>query len=631
MNVSSGRRTVIFLIFLSVGIIYLIRLFYLQVLDQSYSTSATNNVMRLITDYPSRGLIYDRKGRLLVYNEPVYDLMITPRQAKNLDTLELCRLIGISPEEYVEKFNKAKAYSPYKASLFEKQLSVETYATLQEKLYKFPGFYVEARTLRKYPSPIAAHLFGYIGEVDTSITRKDPYYKDGDYIGKSGIEKSYEEQLRGRRGVRRVMVDVFNREKGSFQNGRYDTASIAGENLTLSLDGELQLLGEQLLQNKVGSIVAIEPSTGEILCMVSSPSYDPNLLVGRARTKNYVNLLRDPYKPLFNRSQMATYPPGSTFKLVMALLAQQEHTLFPETRYPCHGGYPPGGGKPKCHPHPSPLDLRASITHSCNSYYSYVFRSVIDNDKYKNTETAFAAWREGIAKFGIGVRLDADLPNVLKGSVPSIAYYDKYFGKGQWRSSTIISLGIGQGELGITPLQNANIIAGIANRGYYYTPHVVKAIGETKYLPKEFRVKRSLGIDRKYFEVVVDGMEDVVEVGTAASTRLKNISVCGKTGTAQNPHGKDHSMYVAFAPKINPKIAIAVSVENSGFGSQWAAPIASLIIEQYLTDTITRPEMEKRMKEGVILPEVKLPAVSPESSKNDSLKKTLAVRKENQR
>ncbi len=498
----------------------------------------------------------------------------------------------------------------------------------RKSLYKFPGFYVEARTLRKYPKPIAAHLFGYIGEVDTSITRKDPYYKDGDYIGKSGIEKSYEENLRGSRGIRRVMVDVFNREKGSFQNGKYDTASVAGDNLTLSLDGDLQLYGEELMMNKVGSIVALEPSTGEILCMVSSPAYDPNLLVGRTRTKNYVALLKDPYKPLFNRSQMATYPPGSTFKLVMALLAQQEQTLFPETRYPCYGGYPPGGGRPKCHNHPSPLDLKSSISQSCNSYYSYVFRSVIDNKKYSSTQDAFAAWKSNIEKFGIGIRLPADLPNVLRGSVPTIPYYDKYFGKGQWRSSTIISLGIGQGELGITPLQNANIIAGIANRGYYYTPHVVKAIGEQMYLPEEFRIQHSFGIDRKYFGVVVDGMESVVESGTAAATRIKGIVVCGKTGTAQNPHGKDHSVFVAFAPKDNPKIAIAVTVENSGFGSQWAAPIASLLIEKYLTDTITRPEMDKRMREGVILPDLGEPKITRVKSPVIPVKKIEPLKRE---
>ncbi|MBL7948016.1 MAG: penicillin-binding protein 2 [Bacteroidia bacterium] len=603
MSASSGRQNVIIFIFLSVGLVYLMRLFFLQVLDNSYKNSADNNVIRIITDYPSRGLIYDRKGRLLVYNEPVYDLMIIPKQARNLDTLELCGLIGITKEDYIAKFQKARAYSPVKPSLFEKQLSVETYATLQEKLYKFPGFFVEPRTLRKYPKPVAAHLFGYIGEVDSATTRKNPYYKEGDYIGKSGVELSYEEALRGKRGSHRVMVDVFNREKGKFQNGRFDTVAVAGENLTLTIDAKLQEYGEQLLANKVGSVVAIEPATGEILCMVSSPAYDPNLLVGRSRTKNYGRLLVDPFKPLFNRSQMALYPPGSTFKLVMALLAQQDGVLFPTTRYPCAHGYPPMGGKPKCHPHASPLDLQWSITQSCNSYYSYVFRSVIDNRKFGNTEAAFTHWREAIAKFGIGVKLDSDLPSVLRGSVPTIAYYDKYFGKGSWKSSTIISLGIGQGELGITPLQNANILAAVANRGWFYTPHVVKEIGSRHYLPEQFKVKHSLGIDAQYFPVVIDGMENVVEAGTAAASKVKGISICGKTGTAQNPHGKDHSVFVAFAPKDNPKIAIAVTVENAGWGGTWAAPIATLMIEEYLRDSISRPDLDKRMREGVILPE----------------------------
>jgi penicillin-binding protein 2 len=607
MNVSSDRKSVIIFIFLTVGLVYLMRLFYLQVVDTSYIVSARSNVLRYVIDYPARGLIYDRNGTLLVYNEPVYDLMVIPKQAKNVDSLELCRLIGITPEDYSTKYRKAKAYSPVKPSIFEKQLSVETYATLQEKLYKFPGFYVQPRTLRKYPEPIAAHLFGYIGEVDSAKVRKNPYYKEGDYIGKSGIEQSYEEQLRGRRGVRVMMVDVFNREKGSFQDGQYDTTALAGENLTITIDARIQRLGEELLQNKVGSIVAIEPATGEVLCMVSAPSYNPNLLVGRARTKNYAKMLVDPYKPLFNRSQMALYPPGSTFKVVMALIAEQEKLLFPSTRYPCAHGYPPMGGKPKCHPHASPLDLKESITQSCNSYYSYVFRSVIDNKQFKSTEASFQDWRARIALFGIGVKLEADLPNVLKGSVPTIDYYNKYFGKGSWKSSTIISLGIGQGELGITPLQNANILAAVANRGWYYTPHVVKAIGEKRYLPERFKVKHSLGIDRVYFDPVVEGMEGVVDHGTAAASKIKGITMCGKTGTAQNPHGKDHSVFVAFAPKDNPKIAIAVTVENAGWGGSYAAPIASLLVEKYLTDSISRPDLEKRMKEAVILPEVKLP------------------------
>lgn len=615
MNVSSDRKSVIIFIFLTVGFVYLLRLFYLQVIDTSYIVSARSNVLRYVIDYPARGLIYDRNGTLLVYNEPVYDLMVIPKQAKNVDSLELCSLIGITPEDYSTKYRKAKAYSPVKSSIFEKQLSVETYATLQEKLYKFSGFYVQPRTLRKYPEPIAAHLFGYIGEVDSAMVRKNPYYKEGDYIGKSGIEQSYEEQLRGRRGVRVMMVDVFNREKGSFQDGQYDTVALAGENLTITIDARIQRLGEELLQNKVGSIVAIEPASGEILCMVSAPSYNPNLLVGRARTKNYAKMLVDPYKPLFNRSQMALYPPGSTFKVVMALIAEQEKLLFPSTRYPCAHGYPPMGGKPKCHPHASPLDLKESITQSCNSYYSYVFRSVIDNKQFKSTEVSFQDWRARIALFGIGVKLDADLPNVLKGSVPTIDYYNKYFGKGSWKSSTIISLGIGQGELGITPLQNANILAAVANRGWYYTPHVVKAIGEKKHLPDRFKVKHSLGIDRQYFDPVIDGMEGVVDHGTAAASKIKGITMCGKTGTAQNPHGKDHSVFVAFAPKENPKIAIAVTVENAGWGGSYAAPIASLLIEKYLTDSISRPDLELRMKETVILPEVK----QPKPEKRDSV------------
>jgi penicillin-binding protein 2 len=630
MNVSSDRKSVIIFIFLAVGLVYILRLFYLQVVDTSYMLSARSNVLRNVIDYPARGLVYDRHGELLVYNEPVYDLMIIPKQAKKVDSLELCALIGITPEEYTEKYHKARSYSPVKPSIFEKQLSVETYATFQEKLYKFPGFYVQPRTLRKYPEPIAAHLFGYIGEVDTATTRKNPYYKEGDYIGKSGVEQSYEKYLRGRRGVRVMMVDVFNREKGSFQNGIYDTTAIAGENLTLTIDAKIQRLGEELLANKVGSIVAIEPATGEVLCMVSAPSYDPNLLVGRSRTKNYARMLTDPYKPLFNRSQMALYPPGSTFKVVMALIAQQEQLLFPATRYPCARGYPPLGSKPKCHPHPSPLDLKESITQSCNSYYSYVFRSVIDSKRFPNTEAALIDWRARIAKFGIGVKLDADLPNVLKGSVPTVEYYNKYFGKGSWKSSTIISLGIGQGELGITPLQNANILAAVANRGWYITPHVVKAIGDKHYLPEQFKIKHSLGIDPQYFIAVIDGMEGVVDHGTAATSKIKGITMCGKTGTAQNPHGKDHSVFVAFAPKDNPKIAIAVTVENAGWGGSYAAPIASLLVEKYLTDSISRPEVEERMKKAIILPEVKIKKVAvQDTSSKKSMNVTLHTQSTN--
>ena len=580
------------------------RLFYIQVVDDGYKLSANNNVIRPITDFPARGLIYDRKGKLLVYNEPVYDLMIIPKQAKNIDSLELCSLIGITTEEYSEKYKKAKAYSPVKASVFEKQLSVETYATFQEKLYKFPGFFVQLRTLRKYPDPMAAHLFGYIGEVDTSTTRKNPYYKEGDYIGKSGIEQSYESILRGRRGVRRILVDVFNREKGSFQDGRYDTASVAGEILMLSLDAKLQKYGELLMQNKVGAVVAIEPSTGEILACISNPSYDPNLLVGRARTKNYVQLLLDPVKPLFNRALMAYYPPGSTFKLINDLIGEQEGVLNPMTSYYCDGGYHMGSLTVKCDARHGLLSLEPAIAHSCNTYHCYVFRSIVDQRKFSSTAEGYQVWRNHVLTFGIGKRLFSDLPQELKGNVPTIEYYDKYFGKNKWRSSTVISLSIGQGELGITPLQMANTMCIIANKGYFYIPHIAKKIGDKPVSDKKFYEKNFTDIDPSYFDIVIDGMESAVESGTAAASRIKGISICGKTGTAQNPHGRDHSLFVGFAPKDNPKIAIGIMVENGGWGSDWGAPIATLMIEKYLNDSISRPQLEKRMIEGVISPKI---------------------------
>lgn len=604
MHVSSDRKAILFFIFFSVIFIFLLRLFYIQVIDDSYKLSANNNVIRLITDFPARGLIYDRKGTLLVYNEPVYDLMIIPKQAKNIDSLELCRLIGITPEEYSDKFKKAKAYSPVKASVFEKQLSVETYATFQEKLYKFPGFFVQLRTLRKYPDPMAAHLFGYIGEVDTNITKKNPYYKEGDYIGISGIEQSYENVLRGRRGVRRILVDVFNREKGSFQDGRYDTASVAGENLMLSLDAKLQKYGELLMQNKVGALVAIEPSTGEILACVSNPSYDPNLLVGRARTKNYVQLLRDPVKPLFNRALMAYYPPGSTFKLINDLIAEQEGVLNSLTGYYCDGGYHMGSLTVKCDARHGLLRLETAIALSCNTYHCYVFRSIVDQRKFNSTQEGYQVWRNHVLTFGIGKRLFSDLPQELKGNVPTVEYYDKFFGKGKWRSSTVVSLALGQGELGITPLQMANTMCIIANDGFFYIPHIGKKIGDNIINENKFFQKNFTDIDKSYFEIVKDGMESALVYGTAAASKIKNITVCGKTGTAENPHGRDHSLFVGFAPRDNPKIAIGIMVENGGWGSDWGAPIATLMIEKYLSDTISRPELEKRMIEGIIRPKI---------------------------
>ena len=602
MNALSGRRYVIAAIFIVVSLIYLMRLFYIQVLNDSYKLSANNNVLRYMTEYPARGLVYDRDGVLLVYNEAAYDLMVTPRQVKQIDTIDFCETVGITKEQFLKKMKQVKAYSPYKESIFEKQLSKETYAALQEKLYKFKGFFVQARTLRKYPQEIAAHTLGYVGEVSEKITEKNPYYKSGDYIGISGIEKSYEEELRGKKGLKIMMVDVFNRPKGRFKDGIYDTTAISGQNLISSLSAKLQKYGEQLLQNKSGAIVAIDPSTGEILACVSGPSYNPNLLVGRERTKNYGKLFMDKSLPLFNRALMAYYPPGSTFKLLNGLIGEQEQVTFRETRYPCNRGYPVMGGKPKCHPHPSPMDLPGAVSTSCNSYFCYVFRSIIDNrKKYPNVVAGYNAWREYVLSFGVGIKIHTDLPQELPGNVPTQKYYDKYFGKNGWKSSTIVSLSIGQGELGVTPLQMANIICSIANKGYYYTPHIVKGIGEKKTPRPEYKIKHYTKVEPQYFEPIIDGMQGAVDHGTSTSARLKDIVVCGKTGTAQNPHGKDHSVFVAFAPRENPKIAVAVLVENGGWGATWAVPIGGLMIEKYLRDSISKPDMEKRMLEGIVL------------------------------
>lgn len=607
MNQLGDRKYIIVGVFLFIGLMYIARLFYIQVIDDSYKLDARNQAFRYNTEFAVRGYIYDRNNKLLVYNEAAYDLMVLPKEIKNLDTTDFCDLLGITKENFIRKMKKAvqAPNSPRKQSIFEKQLSPKEYASLQERLYRFPGFFVQSRTLRKYPKKIAAHTLGYIGEASKETTEKNPYYKEGDYLGISGIEKTYEKVLRGKKGMHIMMVDVNNREKGSYMNGLYDTMAIPGKPLTATIDRDLQEYVEQLMQNKKGSVVAIEPSTGEILTIVTSPTYDPNLLVGRARNKNVAKLLADSLgKPLFNRSTMASYPPGSTFKLVMALIGLHEHVLTPSTRYPCAHGYPPLGGRPKCHPHPSPMDLVGAIGTSCNSYFSYVFKSVIDDKKYDDTYKAYANWRDIATSFCLGTKTGSDLANELKGNVPSIKYYDKVFGKGSWKASTVISLGIGQAEMGITPLQNANLVAIIANKGFYYTPHIIKAIGgnPNDTLLDRFKVKHYTKItDTAIFNDVIQGMARAVEGGTAGALKIEGIPYCAKTGTAQNPHGKDHSVFVAFAPKDNPKIAVGILIENAGFGSTWAGPIARLMMEKYLTGKITRPDLEKRMLEGDLI------------------------------
>jgi penicillin-binding protein 2 len=600
-RVYANRKFIIIGLFILIGLAYVIRLFFVQILADKYILSANNNVLRYITQYPARGLVYDRSGKLLVYNEAAYDLMVIPRQVKNVDTAELCRLLEIDKKDFIDRVEKARNYSPYRPSIFESQITRENYGYLEEKMFRFPGFFVQPRTLRKYTYPVAAHMLGYIGEAGPEVIEGNSYYKSGDYIGISGLEKSYEELLRGRKGMKIRVVDVLNRDKGSFQGGKYDTIAFAGTDLYSSLDADLQAYGEQLMAGKKGSIVAIEPSTGEILCMVTSPSYDPNLLVGRIRRKNYTMLLEDSVLvPLFNRAMMASYPCGSTFKPLEALVGQQAGVLTPETRYSCPGGFPLGNGKKvACHSHFSPLDLRQSIQHSCNTYYCRVFKSIIDKKPFTTTRDGFEYWRNLVMSFGFGHKLGIDLPGELNGNIPSSNYYDRYHGKNRWTSMAIISLGIGQGEIGITPLQLANLAAIISNRGFYYTPHIVKSIGKKDNPNPAFRSKHFCKVDQQYFPIVVEAMHDVMEAGgTGFASRIDGIEMCGKTGTAQNPHGKNHSIFIAFAPKDNPKIAVAVVVENAGMGATFAAPISSLIIEKYINREIKRKNIEQNMITG---------------------------------
>lgn len=593
------RKFIIGGFFVLVGLVYCIRLFYIQIIDKSYEASAKNNALQSLTEYPPRGYIYDRNGKLLVFNEPSYDLMVTPRLVKGCDTLALCEILEITKEEFLKRIKRAcqAPNSPRKQSVFEKQMSNETNARLQEKLYRFKGFYVQSRTVRKYPRPIAAHLLGYVNEVSKEKAEKDPYYKEGDYIGISGIERSYEEALRGKKGSRIVVKDVHNKEVGRYMNGKYDTSAVLGKPLYCTIDAVLQEYAEKLLKGKKGAIVALEPSTGEILCLASAPTYDPNLLVGgKERNKNFARLVYDSTQPLFNRALQAMYPPGSTFKLIDALIAQNDGVIDRSTSFPCARGYPPMGGKPKCHPHGG-VDLVGSVAQSCNSYYSYVFCRIVDQKKYPKFVDGYTHWRDMVKTFGPGTHLGSDLPYDKPGNVPSVEYYNKVFGKNGWRSNTIVSLGIGQAELLLVPLQMANVVATIANKGYYYIPHCVKGVGNEKKIDKKFTEKVYVGVQNEQaYTNVIDGMQLCFDGGTAYYSRVPGIVACGKTGTAENPHGKSHAVFMAFAPRDHPKIVIACLIENAGFGGVWSAPIVSLLIEKYLTGKITRPELEKRME-----------------------------------
>ncbi|GAB2984813.1 penicillin-binding protein 2 [Mucilaginibacter puniceus] len=627
MNNFFERRYIIAGIFITVVLILLARLYYIQIVDDRYLTIANGNVIKRFIQYPARGVILDRKGRTLVTNELVYDISVIPKEVKPFDTLEFCRLIDITKEEFDKRLEKARRHSPNLESDFEKQLSPRLYASLQERMSEFPGFIVQPHPIRTYPDSTAAQFLGYIGEVnDKRIDESGGYYRRGDYIGITGVESAYEDVLRGQRGVKNVLVNSRGVPQGSFDNGARDTVPVPGERLTSSLDAELQKLGEKLMSNKVGSIVAIEPSTGEILAFVSSPTFDPNLMA-RERNKNYGALYNDPYKPFLIRPIQANYQPGSSFKPLSALIALQEGIITPSTIYFCPGYYQAGNRKIRCFngEQHGAVNLSSAVAHSCNGYFDMVFEKLINRNGPKQTDASFTVWRNNVAKFGLGSRLDLDLPAEGRGYLPEASLYDKKYRKGGWRSSTVISLGIGQGELDATPLQLANIEATIANRGFYYKPHLIKAIGDKQIIKQEYLVKNSVGIDPQFFEPVIDGMQSVVEQGTAAGSRIPGIVMCGKTGTVQNNRGKDHSVFVAFAPRDNPKIAIAVVIENAGQGARWAAPIASFMVEKYLKDSITnRPSgiEPNYYMEANLLPELKQKSPAKKISV-DSLKKDV--------
>ena len=589
-------RTLQVIVLLVVGVI-LGRLFYIQLIDDRYKDMADNNALRHVVQYPPRGEVRDRNGEFIVQSREAYDLMVIAREIpkEGFDTMRMCRVLGMEKEELIKQLTRAKTRSRV-PMMITNQLSKEVKLRFDE--CNFRGFYTVYRTIRSYPRRIGGNLMGYVGEINADQLRKRPEYRAGDYIGISGLESAYEEVLRGKKGVKVNEIDAHGVIKGSFRDGMYDSLPIPGRSLVCTIDAELQELAEELMEGKVGSVVAIEPSTGEILLMVSSPTYDPNDLVGKNLRLNYNKLLKNPHRPLYNRAVSSHYPPGSTFKLVQGLIGLQEGVLKPSYRYPCNGGYTYAKGrKMKCHPHPSPLDLRPAVANSCNAYFCYVFRDIIENKKYENVKEGLDVWADYVRSFGFGRTLDSDFANETRGYVPTSEFYNKVY-HNSWKAQTIISLSIGQGELGCTPLQMANLAAIIANRGYYYIPHIVRSVEGVDSLEQRFYEKQYTKVDAEHFEPIVEGMWQGVNVaGTSTRAAVAGLDICGKTGTAQNPHGKDHSTFLSFAPKDDPKIAISVYVENGGFGATIALPIASLLIEKYLTDTITRPYMIDQVKQ----------------------------------
>lgn len=589
------RRYVIGGAVLVVVALFIVRLFMLQIMSDDYKKNADSNAFLQKIQYPSRGVIYDRTGKLLVYNQPAYDITVVMKEITQLDTLDLCNTLKITPEFVRKRFSDLKdrrlnpGYSPYTNQVFLTQLSGEDCGIFQEKMFKFPGFYIQRRTIRQYKYNAGAHILGDIAEVSKSDMESDTYYQPGDFIGKQGVERFYEKQLRGEKGIEVLLRDAHGRIQGNYMDGKFDKASVPGKNLTLSLDIELQMLGERLLEGKIGSIVAIEPSTGEVLCLVSSPTYDPRLMIGRNRGKNHLAMSRNPWKPLLNRAIMGTYPPGSTFKTTQGLTFLQEGVINVGTTFPCAHGFSYRGLHVGCHAHPSPLPLLPSIATSCNSYFCWgLYYMIGSRQKYGSVQNAMNTWRDYMVSMGFGYKLGIDLPGEKRGMIPNARFYDKAY-RGSWNGLTVISIAIGQGEVTATPLQIANLGATIANRGYFVTPHVVKEI-EGEPMDSVFSEKRYTKVDKSHYDEVAQGMRMAVLGGTCRTANMPDIEICGKTGTAQN-HGKDHSAFMGFAPLNNPKIAVAVYVENGGWGATYGVPIGKLIIEKYIKGKLS-PDSE---------------------------------------
>ena len=587
----------------AVAALLLVKLFYIQIINDKYKRDASNNSMVYNYIYPPRGVIYDRNGEILVGNEVCYDIAVTPRDVAPFDTLALAEALGVEADfirERMAYYRKYRTRIGWQTLTLLKHIPQENYIRFIEESYRFPGFKAEVRSVRQYPFNAGGNLLGYISEVDADFIKNHPDYRSGDYVGKTGLEAAREADLRGVKGYHIFLRDSRNRVQSPYMDGEDDKEAEPGKDVVSTIDAHLQQYGQQLMAGKVGSVVAIEPSTGEILAMVSSPGIDVDVLSDIG--KHYAEISRDPRKPMFNRTVMASYPPGSVFKLINGLIGLQEGVLQPSNMYPCNYGFPYGNNRRLgCHGHASPLNLLSAIATSCNGYFCYVFRNILDNKKYKNTAEALDVWREYVQSFGFGRKLGSDFPSELGGNIPTSAFYDKIYGKGAWRFQTVISLSIGQGEIGATPLQIANLAAIMANRGYYYIPHIVKDSDGVEIDPK-YKERQYTMVDTAHFHTAVEGMYMAVNGGgsaggTAFSARIPGLDVCGKTGTAQNPHGKDNSVFICFAPKDNPKIAVAAYVENAGFGATWALPVASLMLEKYLNGEISpeRQYMEDRM------------------------------------